>query len=115
MNKNNTDRKLERLGWKPASPADAAQSEADEPIPEAVESPKPGEQLSRKLTGKIAIGNKYKNDSLTHLIGDNKNQDILPSFLIIGVMKCGTSAINKFLRYHPDLRIGSKVSQFRIE
>ena len=59
---------------------------------------------ARKLEGKVAIGNKYKNESLNHLIKINQDQTILPSFIIIGVMKCGTGAVNKFLRYHPDLR-----------
>jgi hypothetical protein len=56
------------------------------------------------MENKIGIGNIYKNSSLNHLIKTNSNQDVLPSFIIMGVMKCGTGAINKFLRFHPDLR-----------
>lgn len=51
----------------------------------------------------VGIKNKFKNDTLNDLIKDNNNQTILPSFIIIGVMKCGTGAVDRFLRYHPDL------------
>jgi len=67
--------------------------------------PPGGEALAaRKLDGKVGIGNKYKNQTLNHLLKTNNNQTLLPSFIIIGVMKCGTGAVNKFLRFHPDLR-----------
>ena len=55
--------------------------------------------LNEKLWSKNVANNRYKIPSKVHFPEKGKR---LPSVIITGVMKCGTTAVANFLETHPD-------------